>query len=49
MQHELREMLRICKDSYRRKLEAKLQQISLRDVWTGMMNITGMKGKDRQT
>ena len=49
MQHELREMLRTCKDSYRRKLEAKLQQNSVRDVWTGMKNITGVKGKDRQT
>ena len=49
VQHELREMLRTCKDNYRRKLEAKLQQNSVRDVWTGMMNITGMKGKDRQT
>ena len=49
VQHKLREMLRTCKDSYRRKLEAKLQQNSVRDVWTGMKNITGMKGKDRQT
>ena len=49
VQHELREMLRTCKDNYRRKLEAKLQLNSVRDVWTGMKNITGMKGKDRQT
>ena len=32
MQHELREMLRTCKDSYKRKLEAKLQQNSVRGV-----------------
>ena len=43
VQHELREMLRTCQE------EAGLQQNSVRDVWTGMMNITGMKGKDRQT
>ena len=49
VQHRLRDMLRKCKDDYRRKLEAKLQQNSVRDVWTGMKNITGMKGKDRQT
>ncbi|KAK0147905.1 hypothetical protein N1851_012366 [Merluccius polli] len=49
VQHELREMLRTCKDNYRRKLEAKLQQTSVRDVWAGMKHITGMKGKDRQT
>ena len=49
VQHKLREMLRTCKDNYRRKLEAKLQQNSVRDVWAGMKHITGMKGKDRQT
>ncbi|KAK0145656.1 hypothetical protein N1851_015437 [Merluccius polli] len=49
VQQELREMLRTCKDNYRRKLEAKLQQNSVRDVWAGMKHITGMKGKDRQT
>ncbi|KAI3367071.1 hypothetical protein L3Q82_009273 [Scortum barcoo] len=49
VQHELRDMLRTCKDNYRRKLEAKLQQNNVRDVWTGMKHITGMKGKDRQT
>lgn len=49
VQHRLRDMLRKCKDDYRRKLEAKLQQNSVRDVWTGMKHITGMKGKDRQT
>ena len=41
VQRKLRVMLRTCKDSYRRKLEAKLQQNCVRDVWTGMKNITG--------
>ena len=49
VQHKLREVLRTFKDSYKRKLEAKRQQNSMRDVWTGMKNITGMKGEDRQT
>ncbi|KAK0138891.1 hypothetical protein N1851_024564 [Merluccius polli] len=49
VQHELRKMLRTCKDNYRRKLEAKFQQNSVRDVWAGMKHIMGMKGKDRQT
>ena len=49
VQHELREMLGTCKHNYRRKLEAKFQQNSVRDVWTGMKHITGVKGKDRQT
>ena len=43
VQHELRDMLRACKDTYRRKLEAKLQQNNVRDVWTGMKQITGCK------
>ncbi|KAK0141851.1 hypothetical protein N1851_020482 [Merluccius polli] len=30
VQHKLREMLRTCKDNYSRKLEAKLQQNSVR-------------------
>ena len=49
VQHELREALRTCKDNNRRKLDAKLLQNSVRDVWTGMKHITGMKGKSRQT
>ena len=36
VQHELRDMLRACNDTYRRKLEAKLQQNNVREVWTGM-------------
>ncbi|KAK0135417.1 RNA-directed DNA polymerase from mobile element jockey [Merluccius polli] len=49
VQCEVRDMLRICKDSYRRKLEAKLQQNNVRDVWRGMKTITGMNGGVRQT
>ncbi|KAI3356197.1 hypothetical protein L3Q82_017181, partial [Scortum barcoo] len=45
VQHELRDMLRTCKDNYRRKLEAKLQQNNVRDVWTGMKHITGDEGE----
>ncbi|XP_027869613.1 uncharacterized protein LOC114142475 [Xiphophorus couchianus] len=48
VQRELRETLRTCKDNYRRKLESKLEQNSVRDVWKGMKNIAGMKGKDTQ-
>ena len=47
VQHELRDMLRACKDAYRRKLEAKLQQNNVRDVWTGMKQITGCKVSGR--
>lgn len=35
-QHNLSVKLRECKDSYRRKLEAKLLQNNARDVWTRM-------------
>ena len=49
VQHELRDMLRACKDTYRRKLEAKLQQNNVRDVWTGMKQITGYKVSGRQS
>ena len=49
VQYELRDMLRACKDTYRRKLEAKLQQNNVRDVWTGMKQITGCKVSGRQS
>ena len=49
VQCELREALRTWKDNYRRKLENKLLQNRVRDVWTGINHITGMKGKIRQT
>ena len=48
IEHDLRGELRECKDSYRRKLEAKLQQNNVRDVWTGMREITGFKARSRQ-
>ena len=32
VQQEFRDMLRACKDTYTRKLEAKLQQSNVRDV-----------------
>ena len=49
VQHELRDMLRACKDTYRRKLEDKLQHNNVRDVWTGMKQITGCKVNGRQS
>ena len=49
IQHELRDKLRRGRDSYRKKLEAKLQQNNSRDVWAGMKAITGFKGRDRLT
>ena len=36
IQHDLRGKLRESKDSYRRKLEARLQQNNVRDVWAGL-------------
>ena len=39
--------LREYKDSYRRRLEAKLQRNNARDVWTGMKEIIGFKVRDR--
>ena len=42
-------MLRACKDTCKRKLEAKLQHNNVRDVWTGMKQITGCKVSGRQS
>ena len=42
-------MLRACKDTYRRRLEAQLQQNNVRDVWTGIKQITGCKVSGRQS
>ena len=36
-------MLREAKDSYRRKVEQKLQENNMREVWDGMKTITGCK------
>ncbi|XP_034043660.1 FH2 domain-containing protein 1 [Thalassophryne amazonica] len=41
VQQELREVIAEGKDSYRRKLEGKLQQNNMREVWSGMRTITG--------
>ncbi|KAF1386003.1 hypothetical protein PFLUV_G00113630 [Perca fluviatilis] len=46
VQHKLRDKLRECKNSYRRKLEASLQQNNMREVWTGMKEITGCGGEE---
>ena len=41
MQKELKVKIRESKDIYRRKLENKLQQNNMREVWSGMKLITG--------
>ena len=43
VQGELKTMLREAKDSYRRKVEQKLQENNMREVWDGMKTITGCK------
>lgn len=43
VQKELKARLRQGKEDYRRKLELKLQQNNMRDVWTGMKLIIGYK------
>lgn len=35
------------KDSYRKKLEWKLQQNNMREVWSGMWTITGFRPASR--
>ncbi|XP_042070768.1 voltage-dependent N-type calcium channel subunit alpha-1B [Haplochromis burtoni] len=39
----LKDKIREAKDNYRRKLEWKLQQNSMREVWRGMKTITGFR------
>ncbi|XP_014876404.1 uncharacterized protein LOC106938767 [Poecilia latipinna] len=46
VRRELKETLRKCRDNYRRKLESKLEQNCVKDVWTGLKLIIGLKGKD---
>ena len=41
VQKELRLKIRKGKDSYRRKLEKRLEQNNTRDVWRGLQNIAG--------
>lgn len=42
-QRELKDCIKEAKDSYRRKLERKLQTNDMREVWKGMRTITGCK------
>lgn len=48
VQRDLKVKIRECKNSYRRKLEAKLQQNNVREVWSGMKEISGFKGRQSQ-
>ncbi|KAI2649597.1 RNA-directed DNA polymerase from mobile element jockey [Labeo rohita] len=43
IQRDLRIKIREAKEKYRRKLEWKLQQNNMREVWSGMRTITGYK------
>ncbi|KAJ8371917.1 hypothetical protein AAFF_G00298690 [Aldrovandia affinis] len=43
IQGELRVTIREAKEKYRRKLEGKLQQNNMKEVWSGMKAITGFK------
>ncbi|XP_072543920.1 uncharacterized protein [Salminus brasiliensis] len=47
VQKELKVRLRESKEAYRRKLEGRLQQNNSKEVWTGMRQITGFKGKQQ--
>ena len=49
VQRDLKVKLKECKDTYRRKLESKLQQNNMREVWSGMKTITGFNMKEKQT
>ena len=43
IQRDLKAKIKEAKDGYRRKLERKLQQNNLREVWSGMRTITGFR------
>lgn len=43
---ELKLCLREAKEAYRKKLEGKLIQNNVREVWDGMKTITGCKNRD---
>lgn len=47
-QHELKVRLRQAKRDYKKKLESKLQNNNIREVWRGMKTITGYKERNRQ-
>lgn len=49
MRHEPWDKLRECKDSYRRKQEAKPQKNNMREMWIGMMEITVWREKQADT
>ncbi len=42
-QRELKNCIREAKDSYRKKLERRLQASDMREVWAGMKTITGCR------
>lgn len=43
VQRELKAKLKEAKEEYRRKVEQKLQENNLKEVWDGMKTITGCK------
>lgn len=49
MQKELKVKLKESREAYGKKLESKLQQNNVKDVWSGMKTITGFKAKVKQT
>lgn len=48
VQHELKGRLRQAKMDYKGKVESKLQQNNIRELWKGMKNITGYSVKNGQ-
>ena len=49
VQEELKMKLKESGDVYEKKLESKLQQNNMKDVWSGMKANTGFKAKENQT
>ncbi|KAI4883080.1 hypothetical protein NFI96_000510 [Prochilodus magdalenae] len=47
-QRELKRTIREAKDRYRKKLEWKLQQNNMREVWSGMRTITGFRSSNNR-
>ena len=43
IQRDLNAKIKEAKDSYRRKLERKVQQNNMREAWSGMRTITGFR------
>ena len=48
VQHELRRTLKQAKVDYKNKVEGKLRDNNIKEVWKGMRNITGFKKKNGQ-